>query len=81
LRQAKRVAYRSIGKRVGQVVYSRRLEGNGLNYEAAEVGRCLREGALESPSMTGSESIAIIAAMDALRRQWGVVYPNDPMSW
>jgi len=41
------------------------------------VGRCLREGALESSVMEGAESIAIIKAMDTLRGQWGIVYPND----
>jgi hypothetical protein len=77
LRGVKRSAYHVMGKSVGQTVYSSPLEGNGFNYEAAEVARCLREGALESPTMTGSESTAIIRAMDSLRRQWGIVYPND----
>ena len=77
LRGVKRSAFRMVGRRPGQVVYSSRLDGNGFNYEAAEVGRCLREGALESSVMEGAESIAIIKAMDTLRGQWGIVYPND----
>ncbi len=78
LRWGKRLAYRAAGRRAGQVIHSSALKGNGFNYEAAEVGRCLRAGALESLTMKGSESIAIIEAMDALRSQWGIVYPNDP---
>jgi predicted dehydrogenase len=78
LRRVKRSAYRVAGRSIGQAVYSSPLAGNGFNYEAAEVAKCLREGALESTTMTGSESVAIIRAMDSLRRQWGIVYPNDP---
>jgi hypothetical protein len=77
LRRVKRSAFRVVGRRTDQVVYSSFLAGNGFNYEAAEVGRCLRAGALESSVMAGAESIAIIKAMDALRGQWGIVYPND----
>jgi predicted dehydrogenase len=77
LRRGKRFAYRAMGRRADQVTYAVPLEGNGFNYEAAEVGRCLREGLLESPTMMGEESVRIIKAMDALRAQWGIVYPND----
>lgn len=78
LRRVKRAAYRVMGRRADQVTYAVPLEGNGFNYEAAEVGRCLREGLLESPTMSGAESVRIIKTMDALRAQWGIVYPNDP---
>jgi predicted dehydrogenase len=52
-------------------------EGNGYQYEAMEVGRCLREGLLESPVMTLDESLSIMETMDSLRAQWGVRYPME----
>jgi len=51
--------------------------GNGYNYEAIEVGRCLRAGLKESPVMSLSESLATMRTMDTLRRQWGLVYPQE----
>lgn len=52
-------------------------EGNGYNYEAAEVMRCLREGELESPIMSLDETLAIMRTMDQIRAQWGLKYPAD----
>lgn len=78
LRRAKHAALRLTGRRAGQDVYAMPIEGNGFNYEAAEVGRCLREGLLESATMPGAESVAIVRAMDSLRAKWGIIYPNDP---
>ena len=53
-------------------------EGNGYQYEAMEVARCLREGLLESPVMPLDESLQIMLTMDTLRAQWGVRYPMEP---
>lgn len=53
------------------------FEGNGYNYEAAEVARCLRAGQLESQVMSLDESLAIMNTMDAIRAQWGLRYPAD----
>ncbi len=53
------------------------LEGNGYNYEAAEVMRCLRAGALESPIMPLDETLQIMRTLDAIRAQWGLVYPME----
>lgn len=53
------------------------MEGNGYNYEAAEVARCIRAGLLESPIMSLDESLAIMHTMDTIRAQWGMVYPGD----
>lgn len=44
--------------------------GNGYNYEAAEVMRCLRAGELESKIMPLDETLSIMETMDAIRRQW-----------
>ena len=51
--------------------------GNGYNYEAAEVGRCLREGRTESAVMPLDETLAIIRTMDEVRAQWGLRYPGE----
>lgn len=53
------------------------FEGNGYNYEAAEVGRCLREGRLESDAMPLDESLSIMQTLDAIRAQWGLKYPME----
>ena len=52
-------------------------EGNGYNYEAAEVMQCLRNGATESQIMPLDESIEIIRTMDKIRAQWGLKYPTE----
>lgn len=53
------------------------LSGNGYNYEAAEVMRCLRAGELESPIMPLNETLAIMRTMDEIRAQWGLRYPME----
>jgi dihydrodiol dehydrogenase / D-xylose 1-dehydrogenase (NADP) len=55
----------------------RPMKGNGYNYEAVEVGRCLRAGIKESPVMPLSETLEMMRTMDTLRRQWGLVYPGE----
>jgi len=52
-------------------------DGNGYNYEAAEVMRCLRSGKTESPVMTLDESVEILRTMDKIRAQWGLKYPLE----
>ena len=51
--------------------------GNGYNYEAVEVGRCLRDGLLESPVVTLDETLAVMKTLDAIRAQWGLRYPME----
>ena len=51
--------------------------GNGYNYEAAEVMRCLRNGCLESRILPLNTSVAIMRTMDNIRQQWGLVYPME----
>jgi dihydrodiol dehydrogenase / D-xylose 1-dehydrogenase (NADP) len=53
------------------------INGNGLNYEAREVMRCLRAGELESPRMPLDESLEIMRIMDNIRAPWPLKYPND----
>jgi predicted dehydrogenase len=51
--------------------------GHGLHHEAAEVGRCLRAGLLESQVMPLDESVAIMETLDEIRRQIGLAYPFE----
>jgi predicted dehydrogenase len=48
--------------------------GNGLRHQAAEVGRCLRAGLLESPVLPLDETVAVMATLDEVRRQIGLTY-------
>ncbi len=53
------------------------FEGNGYNYEAEEVGRCLQAGKTESDVMPLDETLAIIKTLDKMRAQWGLKYPME----
>ena len=57
--------------------WARPYEGNGYQFEAAHVMHCLREGWTESPRMPLDESHALLETMDALRAEWGVIYPQE----
>lgn len=51
--------------------------GNGYNYEAIEVGRCLRAGLLESDVVPLDETLAIMRTLDEVRAQWGLRYLSE----
>ena len=53
------------------------VEGSGLRFPAVEAGRCLREGLIESPLLPHTDTLAVMRAMDEIRRQVGVVYPQE----
>lgn len=53
------------------------LEESGLQYQAIEVQRCLREGLVQSPGMPHDDTLAIARVMDNLRGQWGIRYPGE----
>ena len=50
---------------------------NGYEYQVYECRRCIEEGLQESPMMPHEETLSIMRQMDALRKEWGVVYPMD----
>jgi predicted dehydrogenase len=49
-------------------------EGRGMQYEAAEVHRCLRAGLTESPLLPLDESLQIMGVIDEIRAQIGLDY-------
>ncbi|HEU4426691.1 MAG TPA: Gfo/Idh/MocA family oxidoreductase [Pilimelia sp.] len=54
------------------------VPGMGYQFEAAEVQRCLRAGALESPLVPHAITLEVMGLLDAVRAQIGVSY--DPVS-
>ncbi len=48
--------------------------GRGMEYEAAEVNRCLRAGLTESPLLPLDETLAIMGVLDEVRDQIGLDY-------
>ncbi len=53
------------------------VEGNGFNYEAAEVMRSLEEGRTESGIMPLEETLSVMRTMDEIRSAWGLRYPGE----
>jgi predicted dehydrogenase len=49
----------------------------GMQYEAAEVARCIAEGRAQSQRMSWDSSLAVMRTLDELRRQVGVTYPGE----
>lgn len=56
--------------------YDGRVEA-GLQFEAAEVARCVAAGANESPLMSWEATLRVMRTMDEVRRQVGVRYPGE----
>ena len=63
----------------GDVVesYDQPVEGRGMQFQADEAERLIRAGELASPILSPEESVSIMATMDEIRRQIGLVYPGE----
>jgi predicted dehydrogenase len=57
--------------------FPRNYEGHGLREQALEFARVVRDGELESPILTWSDSIEIMEIMDKVRAQIGLKYPFE----
>jgi hypothetical protein len=53
------------------------FDGDGFEFEIAEVHRCLARGLTESPTMPLAETLALAGTMDAVRAQIGLTYPGE----
>jgi len=62
----------SVIERCEQPVNSR-----GMQYQAAELERLIRAGLTAGTILPPSESVAVMAAMDEIRRQIGLSYDAD----
>ncbi len=51
--------------------------GRGMQHQARELERLVREGLRESPLLPPAESVAVMATLDEVRRQIGLVYPGE----
>ena len=58
-------------------VYDAPQQITGYEYQVYASLEAIEKGWLESPYMPHAESLRIMQQMDALRREWGVVYPCD----
>ena len=50
---------------------------SGYEYEFREAVRCIREGKTEADSMPLERTILVMEIMDSLRKNWGVIYPQE----
>ena len=53
------------------------MVGNGFNYEADEVARCVAAGKLESDVIPLDETLSQMRTLDTMRAQWGLKYPFE----
>ncbi|MDR3050443.1 MAG: Gfo/Idh/MocA family oxidoreductase [Oscillospiraceae bacterium] len=60
-----------------ETVFDQPYEQEGFAFEVEHAADCVRQGLAESPRMPHSHSLAVMAAMDALRARWGLVYPTE----
>ena len=51
--------------------------GNGYTYEVLEVHKCIEQNMFFSEILTPEKSIEVMAIMDEIRKDWGVVYPGE----
>jgi len=49
----------------------------GLSYQCREVRRCVEQGLLESPELPWDETILLAEMRESIRKQVGVIYPQD----
>lgn len=56
--------------------YRTPVEGRGMQYEALAAERYIAQGRVDSELESLDETVAIMAALDEIRRQIGVVYPG-----
>lgn len=53
------------------------FEGNGYNYEAEAVQSALRADKIEHEKLNHDETLTTMKLMDAMRHEWGVIYPQE----
>ena len=50
---------------------------SGYEFQFAEAAACIASGKKEADSMPMADTVAVMAFMDMLRQQWGMVYPRE----
>ncbi len=66
----------------GEVIerYEQPVTSRGMQYQAAELERLVRDGSTAGTILPPEETVAIMAAMDEIRRQIGLSYDADDLS-
>ncbi|WP_193596565.1 Gfo/Idh/MocA family protein [Microbacterium sp. YJN-G] len=57
--------------------YRSDVQGRGMQYQALAAERFVREGLIEGDELPIAETVAIMGTLDEIRRQIGVVYPDE----
>lgn len=57
--------------------YESRVEGRGMQFQAAELESMVATGALDSDVLPSAQTVAIIETLDEVRRQIGLTYPTE----
>ena len=57
--------------------YVSKVEGRGMQYQAAELERLVAEKQIAGAILSPTESVAIMACLDTIRQQIGLKYPTD----
>lgn len=60
-----------------ETYFEKPFRSRGFEYEIEEAIDCIREGKLESDSMTHADTLANMQVMDTIREQVGVKYPFE----
>ena len=60
-----------------KAVYEQPKQITGYEYEVLACKNALEQGRLECPEMPHKETLEIMKQMDALRKQWGLQYPEE----
>lgn len=55
------------------------FKGNGYNYEAEEVVKCLKAGKKQSDVMSFDDSLELIDMLDSIRKETGIIYPKHDL--
>lgn len=70
----------ALRSKLGERSLVRSFHGNGMNYEAEEVIRCLQEGKTESKVMPSRDTVDVLRIMDGSRQQFGLSYPGESIA-
>ena len=57
--------------------YESRVEGRGMQFQAAELEALVAAGALDSEVLPAEQTVAIVETLDEVRRQIGLSYPSE----
>jgi len=63
----------------GEVIerYESDIQGRGMQFQALEAERLIREGETASPRLSPAESVLVMDVLDEVRRRIGLVYPGE----